>query len=70
MRFFEFEAKALLKEYGIPIPSSRVARSIEEVFIERPSVLKGQIPAVGRKKAGGIAFVTSKINKYFMGGKL
>jgi len=60
MRFFEFEAKALLKEYGIPIPSSRVARSIEEVFIERPSVLKGQIPAGGRKKAGGIAFVTNQ----------
>lgn len=60
MRLFEFEAKALLKDYGIPIPSSKMARSVEEVSIERPSVLKAQIPAGGRKKAGGVVFVNNQ----------
>jgi len=54
MRRFEFEAKALLKGYGIPIPSNKMARSVEEVSIERPSVLKAQIPLPegGRKRVG------------------
>ena len=57
MRLFEFQAKALLKEWGIPVPSGRTARSVEEILVERPSVLKAQIPAGGRNKAGGVAFV-------------
>jgi succinyl-CoA synthetase beta subunit len=57
MRLFEFEAKALLKGYGIPIPSGKMVRSADEIDIDRPSVLKAQIPAGGRKKAGAVAFV-------------
>jgi succinyl-CoA synthetase beta subunit/citryl-CoA synthetase large subunit len=60
MRLFEFEAKALLKDYGIPVPAGRVVRSVEEVLVNRPSVLKAQILAGGRKKAGGVAFVTNQ----------
>ena len=60
MRLFEFEAKTLLKQYGIPVPSGRVFSSVGEVSIDRPSVLKAQIPAGGRKKAGGMAFVTDQ----------
>ena len=60
MRLFEFEAKALLKGCGIPVPSGRIVNSAEEVLIERPSVLKAQTPAGERKKAGGVAFVMNQ----------
>jgi len=60
MRLFEFEAKRLLKGYGIPIPSGKLVYSVEEVQIEGPSVLKAQIPAGGRKKAGGVVFVSDE----------
>ncbi len=62
MRLFEFEAKALLAGYGIPIPPGRIAHSLEDVSIERPSVLKAQVLAGGRKKAGGVVFVTRQEN--------
>jgi succinyl-CoA synthetase beta subunit len=52
MRLFEFEAKALLKGYGIPIPSSKIARSVEEVSIGRPSVLKAHIPCRREEESG------------------
>jgi len=57
MRLFEFEAKTLLKGYGIPIPSGKMAYSVNDVHIKGPSVLKAQIPAGGRGKAGGVVFV-------------
>ena len=60
MRLLEFEAKRLLKGYGIPIPSGKLVYSVEEVQIEGPSVLKAQIPAGGRKKAGGVVFVSDE----------
>jgi len=60
MRLLEHEAKTLLKGYGIPVPSGRVVHSAEEITIERPSVLKAQIPAGGRKKAGGIVFAQTQ----------
>ncbi len=60
MRLYEHEAKRLLKGYGIPIPPGRVIRSIEEIVIESPSVLKAQILAGGRKKSGGLFLWTRK----------
>jgi succinyl-CoA synthetase beta subunit len=60
MRLFEFEAKTLLKGYGIPVPCGQVVQSVKEISIQRPSVLKAQIPVGGRKKAGGIAFATTQ----------
>ena len=60
MRLFEFEAKALLKGYNIPVPSGKLISSPFDVRIEGPSVLKAQIPAGGRKKAGGILFVSGQ----------
>ena len=60
MRLFEYEAKALLRNYGIPIPPAKLVHSAEEVVIEQPSVLKAQIPSGGRKKAGGVEFVNDQ----------
>ena len=61
MKFFEFEAKKILKDYGVRIPQSGVATSPEEAEaiareIGRPVALKSQILVSGRGKAGGIKF--------------
>ena len=61
MKLFEYEAKDILRRYGIGIPSGTVAESPEEVaaIAERmggPVVLKAQVLVSGRGKAGGIVF--------------
>ncbi len=61
MKLPEFEAKAVLKEYGIPVPRGRDASTPDEVELAAreiggPVVLKAQIPVSGRGKAGGILF--------------
>ncbi|MEX2158430.1 MAG: ATP-grasp domain-containing protein [Dehalococcoidia bacterium] len=61
MRFYEFEAKRLLAMQGVPTPKGGVAATPEEA--ERiaketggPVVLKSQVLAGGRMKAGGVKF--------------
>ena len=61
MKLFEFEAKKILKDYGVRVPQSGVATSPEEAEaiareIGRPVALKSQILVSGRGKAGGIKF--------------
>ena len=61
MKLFEFEAKRILKEYGIPVPDGDIATNAEEAEtiarkIGKPVVLKSQILVSGRGKAGGIQF--------------
>jgi len=61
MRLYEYEAKAILKKFGIAVPQGRLAhntREVREAFVEinRPVALKAQILAGGRGKAGGIRF--------------
>ena len=61
MKLFEFEAKNILKEYGIPVPEGSMAGTAEEAEtiareIGKPVVLKSQILVAGRGKAGGIVF--------------
>ncbi|MDV3244455.1 MAG: acetate--CoA ligase family protein [Nitrososphaerales archaeon] len=62
MRLFEFQAKEIFREYGLPLPRSILARTVPEVskaFAElpHPVVLKAQVLAGGRGKAGGIVSV-------------
>jgi succinyl-CoA synthetase beta subunit len=60
MRLLEYQGKELFKEFGIPIPKSRMAFSIEEARsllnneLAFPIVLKSQVPVGGRGKAGAI----------------
>jgi len=61
MKLFEFEAKKILKDYGIRVPESDIATNPEEAEvitrkIGRPVVLKSQVLVSGRGKAGGIRF--------------
>jgi len=61
MKLFEYEAKNILKEYGITVPDGAVVTSIEEAgdvarSIGKPVALKAQVLVAGRGKAGGILF--------------
>jgi succinyl-CoA synthetase beta subunit len=59
MKIHEYQAKAILAEYGIPVPRGEVAATPHEVAtiahrLARPVVIKAQIHAGGRGKGGGI----------------
>ncbi|MBI2450250.1 MAG: ADP-forming succinate--CoA ligase subunit beta [Candidatus Nealsonbacteria bacterium] len=59
MKIHEYQAKEIFKEYGIPIPRGRVADSLREAEIIAqelgfPVMVKAQITAGGRGKAGGV----------------
>ncbi len=59
MKIHEYQAKAILSQYGVPVPRGEVARSVEEVEtaakeIGAPVVVKAQIHAGGRGKGGGV----------------
>ena len=61
MRFYEHEAKLLLKLQGLPVPEGQVAKTDSEVEqisrdITGPVVIKSQVLSGGRMKAGGIKF--------------
>jgi len=61
MKLFEYEAKNILKDYGIRVPESDIATNPEEAEaitkkIDYPVVLKSQILVSGRGKVGGIRF--------------
>ena len=61
MRFYEFEAKTLLKKHGLPLGNFRVATTPEQAAtiaqeLGGPLVLKSQVLSGGRMKAGGVKF--------------
>ncbi|MBM3359918.1 MAG: ADP-forming succinate--CoA ligase subunit beta [Betaproteobacteria bacterium] len=66
MNLHEYQAKQLIAKYGISVPKGIVIKSIDEVDqsigeMETPSyVIKAQIHAGGRGKAGGVKIVSSK----------
>ncbi|MBS0463510.1 MAG: ADP-forming succinate--CoA ligase subunit beta [Proteobacteria bacterium] len=63
MNFHEYQAKELFAEYGIPVPAGRIARTPEEAAQAATAlggsqwVVKAQIHAGGRGKAGGVKLV-------------
>ena len=64
MRIHEYEAKEIFKQFGIPVPAGKVARTTEEakdIFKEigLPVVIKSQVLVGGRGKAGGIKIAES-----------
>jgi succinyl-CoA synthetase beta subunit len=64
MRFYEFEAKRLLAKQGIATPKGGLATMPEEAEriagdVGGPVVLKSQVLAGGRMKAGGVKFADS-----------
>jgi succinyl-CoA synthetase beta subunit len=65
MNFHEYQAKQLFADYGIAVPAGRLARTPEEAVEAAKSipgdlwVVKAQIHAGGRGKAGGVKLARS-----------
>lgn len=58
MRLLEFQAKQLFTEYGIPVPKGTlITLPADAAKVILPAVLKAQVAAGGRGKAGGIRAV-------------
>mgnify|MGYP001318656339 FL=1 len=65
MRLQEYQAKSLLRNAGIPVPSSMLANNVVQVKriaseIGYPVVLKAQTMKPGRGKSGGVRLVQSE----------
>src|SRR6476659_8608796 len=61
MRFFEYEAREIVKRAGIPVTDFGVAHTRAEAReiaarIDGPVVIKSQVLTGGRMKAGGVQF--------------
>jgi succinyl-CoA synthetase beta subunit/citryl-CoA synthetase large subunit len=61
MRFYEYEAREIVKRAGIPVTDygfTRNAAEAKEIAarIEGPTVIKSQVLSGGRMKAGGVQF--------------
>ncbi|MGB3129211.1 MAG: ADP-forming succinate--CoA ligase subunit beta [Dehalococcoidia bacterium] len=64
MKVHEYQAKELLAEYGVPIPAGGVAKTASEAReiaagLKGQIVVKAQVHAGGRGKAGGIKIVST-----------
>ena len=65
-KIHEYQAKSILSRYGLPVPKGEVADTVpsaEAIFTrlgQKPLVLKAQVLAGGRGKAGGVRLVKTK----------
>ena len=64
MKIHEYQAKAILAKYGVPVPRGEVAYTVEEAEtaakkIGGSVVVKAQIHAGGRGKGGGVKIAQS-----------
>ena len=63
MNLHEYQAKDVFRSFGIPVPAGRVAATPEEAVAAAESlggpiwVVKAQVHAGGRGKAGGVKVV-------------
>lgn len=76
MHLHEYQAKKVLKRYGIPVPDfavvshiDQVEQAIADLGLSR-AVLKVQVHAGGRGKAGGVKFAECPENIYHEAGQL
>ncbi len=63
MRFYEFEAKALMRKAGVPTSKGGTATTVDEAVriageVGGELVLKSQVLSGGRMKAGGVKFAS------------
>jgi len=81
MNIHEHQAKQILKKYGVPVPEGIFALTVEELIKKAKSlktekfVLKAQIHAGGRGKAGGVKILNNiseltKASSELLGKKL
>ncbi len=75
MNFHEYQAKELFAQYGIPVPAGKIARTPDEAVEAARAiggdfwVVKAQIHAGGRGKAGGVklAKTLDEVKQYAAG---
>lgn len=66
MNLHEYQAKQLLAKYGLPVPHGEIAYNVDEAtaiadkLSTQRYVVKAQVHAGGRGKAGGVKLVSSK----------
>ncbi|RMH36636.1 MAG: ADP-forming succinate--CoA ligase subunit beta [Gammaproteobacteria bacterium] len=66
MNLHEYQAKKLFRDYGLPVPRGEAVRSVDEALAAADAlaterwVVKAQVHAGGRGKAGGVKLVDSK----------
>lgn len=66
MNLHEYQAKQLLASYGLPVSHGEVASNVEEALVAADKlqtkrwVVKAQVHAGGRGKAGGVKLVSTK----------
>lgn len=71
MKVHEYQAKEILREYDIPVPNGNIAQTADQALaiaekFNYNCVLKAQVHAGGRGKAGGIKLARNKdeVKKY------
>ncbi|MBN1641012.1 MAG: ADP-forming succinate--CoA ligase subunit beta [Anaerolineae bacterium] len=75
MRLHEYQAKRILRQYGVPVPPGEVATSVDEVYriadrIGQRVVLKAQVLTGGRVQAGGILLAHDAQEARALSGRL
>jgi succinyl-CoA synthetase beta subunit len=76
MNLHEYQAKAVFKQYGMPVPNSQIATTAAEAEAAAASlstpkvVVKAQVHAGGRGKAGGVKLVDSPVAAAEVAGNL
>ncbi|HHP0263913.1 TPA: ADP-forming succinate--CoA ligase subunit beta [Legionella pneumophila] len=66
MNLHEYQAKQLFASYGLPVPRGEIAYNVEDALLVASQlstsrwVVKAQVHAGGRGKAGGVKLVSSK----------
>jgi succinyl-CoA synthetase beta subunit len=75
MKLHEFQAKEVLATFGVPVPKGFVCTSADEVekaaaAIGGTVVIKAQVHAGGRGKAGGVKLAKSAAEARDVGGKI
>ena len=65
MKIHEYQAKAVLAKYGVPVPRGEVAETVEQAVdaakqLGGKVVVKAQIHAGGRGKGGGVKLAANR----------
>jgi succinyl-CoA synthetase beta subunit len=79
MKIHEYQGKAILKKYGVPVPRGEMAETVEQAEAVAKSlfdagstgvVVKAQIHAGGRGKGGGVKIAKSVAEARELAGKI
>jgi succinyl-CoA synthetase beta subunit len=76
MKIHEYQGKQIFKKYGVPVPRGIVAKTVEEAekaaaeLGTKVTVVKAQVHAGGRGKAGGVKLAKSPAEAKTLAGQI